>query len=164
MITGLVHLLWRLLLLPFKLALALLGTTFRVGARVGSAPARVTWAATRRAGWTGTSCFALGVAAGLLVAPTSGAALRARLAAENYFDGDLENPEFDRTLADAVRRYQETHQLDVNGTLTAETRSSLNTSAERRYAQIHMALDKWRETALAADAGGEYVWVNIPDF
>lgn len=80
MITGLVHLLWRLLLLPFKLALALLGTTFRVGARVGSAPARVTWAATRRAGWTGTSCFALGVAAGLLVAPTSGAALRARLA------------------------------------------------------------------------------------
>lgn len=76
---GLLEALWRLLLLPIKLALALLGITFRTGVKVGTAPARVGWAATRRAGWKAVLCFFLGLALGLLFAPTSGSRLRAKL-------------------------------------------------------------------------------------
>ena len=79
-IRGFVHLVVRLVVVPVKLVAALLGVTFRTGVRVGTAPARVGWAATRRAGAKAVACFFLGLALGLLFAPTSGRRLRARLA------------------------------------------------------------------------------------
>ena len=91
-------------------------------------------------------------------------ALRQRLAAENYFDGDTESTEFDSALEAAVRQYQTSHQLEVDGEVAGGTLSSMNVSAERRLAQIHVGLDFWRRTARAPDAEGEHIWVNIPDF
>ncbi len=92
------------------------------------------------------------------------AALRGRLAAEGYFSGDLESFEYDSELEAAVEWYQQTHQLVEDGEVAGGTLWSLNVPAERRVSQILVALDKWRETPLAADADEEYIWVNIPEF
>ncbi len=85
-IRGFVSLLVRLVLLPIKLFIALLSSsvgvlkgTFRVGVKVGGAPARVGWRATRAAGVSGVLCFVLGLAIGLLLAPVQGRELRAKL-------------------------------------------------------------------------------------
>lgn len=91
-------------------------------------------------------------------------ALRERLAAENYLDGDLTNPVFDGALRAAIETYQETHQLNVTGTLSEETLSSLNVPADRRLAQIYVTLDRWRHSRVERHVGGEYIWVNVPDF
>jgi murein L,D-transpeptidase YcbB/YkuD len=90
--------------------------------------------------------------------------LRERLAAEQYFDGDLTNPVFDAPLRDALELYQETHQLNVTGTVSEETLSSLHVPADRRLAQIYVTLDRWRHSRVERHAGGEYIWVNVPDF
>ena len=91
-------------------------------------------------------------------------ALRRRLHAEGYFDGDLSNRVFDEDLADAVRDYQRTHQLRITGIVDDETRTSLNVPAERRLAQIHVTLQRWRETRIGADHQRDYILVNLPDF
>lgn len=90
------------------------------------------------------------------------AELRRRLHAEGYYDGDLENEDFDRALEDAVRAYQETHQLEVTGESSRIFWQSLNTSAERRLQQIELAMQRWRENRIGDDP--HYVWVNIPDY
>ncbi len=69
---------------------------------------------------------------------------------------------FDERLAEAVTAYQRTHQLWENPALTAETRRSLNVPAQRRWNQIRLALDRWRESNIGADR--HYIHVNIPDF
>lgn len=91
-------------------------------------------------------------------------ALRQRLAAEGYWDGDLEGRELDRDLADAVRHYQQTHQLNENGHLTEETIDSLNVPVERRIAQIMVSLDRWRQARVVRHVGAEHIFVNVPDF
>lgn len=86
--------------------------------------------------------------------------LKARLAAEGYWAGDR-TPRFTPSLADALRAYQRTHQLWEKGTLSRETYLSLNVPAERRLAQIRVALQRWRESNIGADR--HYVFVNVPD-
>lgn len=76
-IAGTVGLLVRLVLLPFKVVLALTGIGFKVGMRVSTAPMRIGWRATRAAGFSGVGCFVLGLLLGLLVAPFPGKDLRA---------------------------------------------------------------------------------------
>ena len=71
----------RLLLLPFKLVLASFETVFRLGRVVGSVPVRVSRGTGRILGFRGMVGLALGVAAGLLLAPVPGRELRARLVA-----------------------------------------------------------------------------------
>lgn len=85
-IAGLFRLTFRLFMLPFKLLLALvatgthvLGGTFRVGYKVGTAPVKVGVRATRVAGLSGIVFFILGLALGLLFAPAKGRDLRAKL-------------------------------------------------------------------------------------
>jgi len=79
LIAGLFRLVFRLLLLPFKILLATLGGTFRVGFKMGTAPMKVGARATRLAGFSGVVCFFLGLALGLLFAPAKGRDLRAKL-------------------------------------------------------------------------------------
>lgn len=86
LIAGLFRLVFRLILLPFKLLVALLGTslhvlagTFRVGFKVGTAPVKVGARATRLAGFSGVLLFFVGLAIGLLFAPAKGRDLRAKL-------------------------------------------------------------------------------------
>lgn len=80
--------------------------------------------------------------------------LRARLALEDY--GAAEPGDvilFDAVLEAAVRTFQETHALDVDGVVGAATRRALNVSANERLAQIDANLERWRwmPAALPAD-------------
>ncbi|WP_208029498.1 BON domain-containing protein [Rhabdothermincola sediminis] len=79
LIKGLVHVLIRLAVLPFKLALVMLGGTFKAGVKVGGAPVKVGWRVTRAAGISGVFCFVLGLVIGLLFAPSKGREMRAKL-------------------------------------------------------------------------------------
>ncbi|MBN1946103.1 MAG: L,D-transpeptidase family protein [Bradymonadales bacterium] len=89
-------------------------------------------------------------------------ALRRRLAAEGYFEGDLESREYDRELRRALIEYQVTHQFDDDGRMTESLVRSLNASALRRAQQIAVALQRWRESQIGN--ASYYVFVNIPDF
>lgn len=87
--------------------------------------------------------------------------LKKRLHAENFFHGTIDQ-RFDRELEDAVKAYQETHQMEVTGRSSAGFWSSLNVSAEDRLAQIELTMQRWRESRIGDDP--YYVFINIPDF
>jgi peptidoglycan hydrolase-like protein with peptidoglycan-binding domain len=87
--------------------------------------------------------------------------LKTRLAVEGYFDGDIDEV-FDEALETAVSAYQATHQMEVTGQSSRMFWGSLNTSAERRLAQIELTLQRWRENRIGDDP--YYIHVNIPDF
>ncbi len=70
---------WRLVLSPVRLIGSMISLAFRTGVGVGGLPVRVGAAVSRRLGVVGTVCLILGVATGLLIAPTSGRQLRHRL-------------------------------------------------------------------------------------
>lgn len=69
----------RLVLLPLRLARRATALSFRAGVSVGRVPVRVTAIGARRLGVVGVLALLAGIAIGLLVAPVSGAQLRARL-------------------------------------------------------------------------------------
>lgn len=79
LLAGLIRALVRLVLLPFRLALAVVSGSLRAGFAIVTLPLRVMWGTTRRAGLMGIFCFGLGVAAGLLLAPATGREVRTRL-------------------------------------------------------------------------------------
>jgi hypothetical protein len=69
----------RLLMLPFKIAFALIGLALKTGFRVGTLPFKATGRAARVPRLRGWFFLIVGVAAGLLLAPQSGRELRLRL-------------------------------------------------------------------------------------
>jgi murein L,D-transpeptidase YcbB/YkuD len=90
--------------------------------------------------------------------------LRKRLAAEDYWSGDLESRHYDEALEDAVLHYQTTHQLRLHGDVDEYTLTSLNVPAERRLAQTYQALRRYHDTRLARTWQRDYILVNLPDF
>ena len=88
--------------------------------------------------------------------------LKERLQAEGYFDG-VPDGTFDAELDQAVRAYQTTHQIDVDGKLTETTLKSLNKPVEDRIAAIELSLQRWRESRIAADEAF-FFRVNLPQF
>jgi murein L,D-transpeptidase YcbB/YkuD len=90
-------------------------------------------------------------------------ALKARLAAEGYFEGDAENPVFNSTLEDAWKDYQGTHGYDPTGEVEDRHLKSLNVAAAQRAKQIELSLQRWRESEVRPDEP-LYVRVNIPEF
>lgn len=71
--------------------------------------------------------------------------LRARLAAEGYGEPVATDPEaFDAPLEAALRAFQETHALSVDGVVGGETRRALNVPVAVRLAQIDATLERWR--------------------
>ena len=90
--------------------------------------------------------------------------LKERLRIEGYFPEDVDIDEtFDDDLEEAIREYQETHQMHVDGRPNHVFWYSLNISAERRFDQIGLNLDRWRETNVD-HSDPTYTFVNIPDF
>ncbi len=85
--------LFRLLLLPIKVVLALFGVAVRTSFRAGRLPVRVGGRAVRLVGFRGWLLFLVGLALGLLFAPGPGRELRARLQRlldrDTSSDGDL---------------------------------------------------------------------------
>ncbi len=87
--------------------------------------------------------------------------LQNRLAAEGFFSGEADGV-FGREMEDAVRAYQETHQMDVTGESSRGFWNSINVPVETRLAQIELTMQRWRESRIGPDP--YYAFVNIPDF
>jgi hypothetical protein len=87
----------RLFLLPFRLALAVVGTFFRIGFRLGGIPARASGRAVKLVGFRGWLFLIVGLAVGLLCAPASGRELRLKL--QTLLSGGTDTG---ATLADKV--------------------------------------------------------------
>jgi L,D-transpeptidase YcbB len=70
---------------------------------------------------------------------------------------------YDKALAEAVKKFQQQHQLAVTGTLTPATLDTLNGRAPDRPTDIVLAnMERWRW--MPHDLGKTYVIVNLPEF
>ncbi|MGA2893579.1 MAG: L,D-transpeptidase family protein [Xanthobacteraceae bacterium] len=70
---------------------------------------------------------------------------------------------YDKPLAEAVKKFQEQHQIAATGTLTAATVEALNGKTPDRAADIILAnMERWRWAPHQFPA--TYVIVNLPDF
>lgn len=69
---------------------------------------------------------------------------------------------FDKSVADAVRRFQKRHGLPETGTVNAATLAALNKPVTERIRQIELNLERWRW--LPDGFGSRYILVNIPSF
>jgi murein L,D-transpeptidase YcbB/YkuD len=70
---------------------------------------------------------------------------------------------FDKALADAVKKYQQDHQLKVTGTLTQQTIDALNGHEPDKPIDVILAnMERWRW--MPHDLGNTYVIVNLADF
>jgi murein L,D-transpeptidase YcbB/YkuD len=70
---------------------------------------------------------------------------------------------YDKPLAEAVKKVQESHGLAPNGQLTAATVEAINGPKHDRDADLIIAnMERWRW--LPRDLGKAYVMVNIPDY
>ena len=70
---------------------------------------------------------------------------------------------FDKALSDAVKKFQQEHDLKVTGTLSTQTIEALNgRQPDRPIDTIIANLERWRW--MPHDLGKTYVIVNLPDF
>ena len=70
---------------------------------------------------------------------------------------------YDKALADAVKKFQQEHELKVSGLLTQQTIDALNgRSPDRPIDTILANLERWRW--MPHDLGKDYVIVNLPDY
>ena len=91
------------------------------------------------------------------------AALRARLVATGDFRGATTSEAvYDRSLAEAVARFQERHGIEPNGKVDAATLAALNVPVDVRIRQIELNLERYRW--LPNEFGPRYVMVNIPEY
>lgn len=90
-------------------------------------------------------------------------ALKERLAVTGELDGSaLGSDVFDAALEQAVREYQETNGLYLDGVVGDSTLESLNVSAGERVNQIELSLERWR--MLPKSLGPKFVLVNIANY
>jgi L,D-transpeptidase YcbB len=74
-----------------------------------------------------------------------------------------DNTTYDKTLADAVKKYQREQDLSPTGNLTNATVEALNGTHRGRTADIIIAnMERWRW--MPRDLGKAYVMVNIPAY
>ncbi len=86
--------------------------------------------------------------------------LRSRLDVAGDGDGDTT---YDKVLADAVKKFQKTHELKPTGMLDMATVEALNGRQSDRRTDIIIAnLERWRW--MPHDLGATYAIVNLPDF
>jgi len=70
---------------------------------------------------------------------------------------------FDKSLADAVKKFQRDHDISATGTLTNQTIDQLNGPRRARDVDIIIAnMERWRW--MPRDLGKVYVMVNIPGY
>ncbi len=87
--------------------------------------------------------------------------LKTRLSVEGYYEGDIDDS-FDRTLTEAIRKYQLHHQLDETGAVDEVFWRSLNVKAEQRLAEIEVNIRRWHKTLF--EPRETYIYINIPSF
>jgi L,D-transpeptidase YcbB len=88
------------------------------------------------------------------------AILRRRLALPAPAPGAVER-RFDDELENAVRRFQASSGLEVDGIVGRRTRDALNVSIERRIRQVELNLERLRWSAVRE---ARYIEVRIPEF
>ena len=88
-------------------------------------------------------------------------ALRNRLIRMGYLDRTV-TAEYDDAMIFAVRDFQATHGLTVDGTVGEGTLSQINIAPEERLKSVIVAME--RERWLNLDRGDRHVWVNPTDF
>jgi murein L,D-transpeptidase YcbB/YkuD len=70
---------------------------------------------------------------------------------------------YDKPLAEAVKKFQQQHDIRATGTLTAATVEAMNGRQPDRPTDIILAnMERWRW--MPHDLGNTYVIVNLPDF
>jgi murein L,D-transpeptidase YcbB/YkuD len=70
---------------------------------------------------------------------------------------------YDKPLADAVKKFQQEHELKVSGLLTPQTIDAFNgRQPDRPIDTVIINLERWRW--MPHDLGKNYVIVNLPDF
>ena len=90
--------------------------------------------------------------------------LRLRLMAE----GDLipgsvaDATHFDKSIHDAVQRFQQRHGLKADGIVGSSTRAAMNLPVAQRIHQIKLNMERWRW--LPRDLGDRYVTVNTAGY
>lgn len=93
------------------------------------------------------------------------ALLKERLQKEGYFpEGKAINSVYDADLKDAIKAYQETHQMQVTGEPHTMFWRSVNVPADRRLEQIRINVQRWRDTNIRHDEDEVYVFINVADF
>jgi murein L,D-transpeptidase YcbB/YkuD len=108
-------------------------------------------------GYTGQTPIANGPAPKLNAQDDRVPLLRERLDVSG--DGNT----YDKTLADAVKKYQQEHKLKASGLLTQETIEALNGHQPDKPIDIILAnMERWRW--MPHDLGNTYVIVNLADF
>jgi L,D-transpeptidase YcbB len=76
-------------------------------------------------------------------------------------DGD--STIYDKAVADAVKKFQQEHELKVSGLLTPQTIEAINgRQPDRPIDTILVNLERWRW--MPHDLGKNYVIVNLPDY
>ncbi|HET7290442.1 MAG TPA: L,D-transpeptidase family protein, partial [Thermodesulfobacteriota bacterium] len=90
-------------------------------------------------------------------------ALKERLVVTGELDNSaLGSNVFDAPVEQAVREYQETNGLYVDGVVGDSTLESLNVPAGERVSQIELTLERWR--MLPKSLGPKFVLVNIANY
>lgn len=87
--------------------------------------------------------------------------LKARLSVEGYYTGNIDDA-FDKPLTEAIKKYQQYHQLEETGEVGEVFWRSLNVPATQRLAEIEVNIRRWHKTLYEPIA--RYIWVNIPSF
>ena len=91
------------------------------------------------------------------------AQLKARLRTSgDYKPSGAQAEEYDDTLAEAVKRFQQRHGLDADGVVGKQSIFALNISVEERIRQIIVNMERWRW--MPEKLGDDYVKVNIAGF
>lgn len=98
--------------------------------------------------------FALGVNG------TSDALLRLRLIVTGDLAADKANGAYDKTLADAVRRFQARHGLITTGMVGPLTLAALNVPVQKRIQQLEASLERIKQMGFGF--GPRYVVINLP--
>jgi L,D-transpeptidase YcbB len=92
-------------------------------------------------------------------------ALKERLDMEGLLPkGSAIDDLFDAHLTDAIKAYQETHQMNATGKPDKSFWRSVNTTAKQRLDQIEVNLRRWRKTNILHHEHPLYVFINLPDF
>jgi len=89
--------------------------------------------------------------------------LRKQLVSQGSLDAAQQSGlQFDDVLEAALKSYQDTHGLEMDGKIGPATFEALNTPVEKRIEQIIVGLE--RERWLPEDLGSRYIMVNIAGF
>jgi len=89
--------------------------------------------------------------------------LQHRLKATGDLGGGYAAGRFDGATDAAVRRFEASHGLDVDGLVGREDLAELNRPVSHRIRQIEMNMERWRWLSDSLMTG-RYLVVNVPDF